>query len=66
MKESEVVRSVLELPLGKREERETPNVITYGTFDLFHVGNQRLLQRARSVMRNASLPWGLVRRAKLG
>ena len=35
------------------------NVITYGTFDLFHVGHLRLLQRVRSVMRNVSLPWGL-------
>ena len=26
------------------------NVITYGTFDLFHVGHLRLLQRARSVV----------------
>ena len=25
------------------------NVITYGTFDLFHVGHLWLLQRARSV-----------------
>lgn len=25
------------------------NVITYGTFDFFHVGYLRLLQRARSV-----------------
>ena len=35
------------------------NVITYGTFDLFYVGHLRLLQWARSVMRNVSLPWGL-------
>ena len=34
---------------GKREEREMANVITCGTFDLFHVGHLRLLQRARSV-----------------
>ena len=27
------------------------NVITYGTFDLFHVGALRLLQRARSLVR---------------
>ena len=27
------------------------NVITYGMFDLFHVGHLRLLQLARSVMR---------------
>ena len=27
------------------------NVITYGTFDLFHVGHLRLLQRVRSVVR---------------
>ena len=27
------------------------NVITYGTFDLFHVGHLRLLQRPRSVVR---------------
>ena len=26
------------------------NVITYGTFDLFHVGHLRQLQRARSVV----------------
>lgn len=32
-----------------REERAMANVITYGTFDLFHVGHLRLLQRARSV-----------------
>ena len=27
------------------------NVITYGTFDLFHGGHLRMLQRARSVVR---------------
>ena len=27
------------------------HVITYGTFDLFHVGHLRLLQRARSEVR---------------
>ena len=27
------------------------NVITYGTFDLFHAGQLRLLQRVRSVVR---------------
>ena len=26
------------------------NVITYGTFDLFHVGHLRLLQRPRSIV----------------
>ena len=31
------------------------NVITYGTFDLFHVGHLRLLQRARSVVRKELL-----------
>ena len=25
------------------------NVITYGTFDLFHIGHLRLLQRARAL-----------------
>ena len=31
------------------------NVITYGTFDLFHVGHLRLLQRTRSVGRKELL-----------
>lgn len=31
------------------------NVITYGTFDLFHVGHLRQLQRARSVVRKELL-----------
>ena len=35
------------------------NVITYGTFDLLHVGHLRLLQRARSVMRNGCLCHGV-------
>ena len=34
------------------------NVITYGTFDLFHVGYLRLLQRARSVERKGLLCHG--------
>ena len=34
------------------------NVITYGTFDLFHVGHLRLLQRARSVVRKGLLYHG--------
>ncbi len=33
------------------------NVITYGTFDLFHVG--QLLQRARSVVRKELLYHGV-------
>ena len=36
------------------------NVITYGTFDLFHVGNLRLLQRARSVMRKGRFYHGVL------
>lgn len=35
------------------------NVITYGTFDLFHVGHLRLLQRARSVVRKELLYHGV-------
>ena len=31
------------------------NVITYGTFDWFHVGHLRLLQRARSIVRKGCL-----------
>ena len=34
------------------------NVITYGTFDLFHVGHLRLLQRARSVVRKGLFTMG--------
>ena len=34
------------------------NVITYGTFDLFHVGHLRLLQRARSIVRKEFLYHG--------
>lgn len=34
------------------------NVITYGTFDLFHVGHLRLLQRVRSVVRKELLCHG--------
>ena len=34
------------------------NVITYGTFDLFHVGYLRLLQRARSAVRKELLCHG--------
>ena len=34
------------------------NVITYGTFDLFHVGHLWLLQRARSVVRKELLCHG--------
>ena len=34
------------------------NVITYGTFDLFHVGHLRLLQRTRSVVRKELLYHG--------
>lgn len=34
------------------------NVITYGTFDWFHVGHLRLLQRARSVVRKGLLYHG--------
>ena len=34
------------------------NVITYGMFDLFHVGHLRLLQRARSVVRKGLLYHG--------
>ena len=35
------------------------NVITYGTFDLFHVGHLRLLQRSRSVVRKELLYHGV-------
>lgn len=35
------------------------NVITYGTFDLFHVGHLWLLQRARSVVRKELLYHGV-------
>ena len=42
---------------GKCEEREMANVITCGTFDLFHVGQLRL-QRARSVVRKGLLYHG--------
>ena len=30
------------------EEKNTKNVITFGTFDLFHIGHLRLLKRARA------------------
>ena len=35
------------------------NVITCGTFDLFHVGHLRLLQRARSIVRKGLLYHGV-------
>ncbi|MBR6588454.1 MAG: adenylyltransferase/cytidyltransferase family protein [Kiritimatiellae bacterium] len=35
------------------------NVITSGTFDLFHIGHLRLLQRARSVVRKELLCHGV-------
>ena len=35
------------------------NVITYGTFDLFHVGHLRLLQRTRSGVRKELLYHGV-------
>ena len=35
------------------------NVITYGTFDWFHVGHLRLLQRAWSVVRKELLYHGV-------
>ena len=35
------------------------NVITYGTFDLFHVGHLRLLQRVRSVVRKKLFTMGV-------
>ena len=34
------------------------NVITYGTFDLFHIGHLRLLQRALSIVRKELLYHG--------
>ena len=46
-----------DLSRGKCEEREMANVITCGTFDLFHVGQLRL-QRARSVVRKGLLYHG--------
>lgn len=36
------------------------NVITCGTFDSFHVGHLRLLQRARSVVRKELLYHGVL------
>jgi len=38
-----------------KREREMSYVITYGTFDLFHVGHLRLLQRLWSVVRKELL-----------
>jgi glycerol-3-phosphate cytidylyltransferase len=37
----------LEFPPGKQKPMK--RVLTYGTFDLFHVGHIRLLERARSL-----------------
>jgi bifunctional ADP-heptose synthase (sugar kinase/adenylyltransferase) len=31
------------------KEGEMANVITYGTYDLFHIGHLKLLQRARAL-----------------
>ena len=36
--------------LYQREQTKMARVITYGTYDLFHAGHLRLLQRAKALV----------------